>query len=36
LPVADVAWRVGYANAAKFARQFRRHTGINPSAWRSR
>jgi AraC family transcriptional regulator len=36
LPVADVAWRLGYANAAKFARQFRRHTGINPSAWRSR
>jgi AraC family transcriptional regulator len=35
LPVADVAWRVGYANAAKFARQFRRHTGVNPSAWRS-
>jgi AraC family transcriptional regulator len=36
LPVADVAWRLGYANAAKFARQFRRHTGVNPSAWRSR
>jgi AraC family transcriptional regulator len=36
LPVADVAWRLGYANAAKFARQFRRHTGLNPSAWRSR
>jgi AraC family transcriptional regulator len=36
LPVADVAWRLGYTNAAKFARQFRRHTGLNPSAWRSR
>ena len=36
LPVADVAWRIGYANAAKFARQFRHHTGLNPSAWRSR
>jgi AraC family transcriptional regulator len=31
LPVANVAWRLGYANAAKFARQFRRHTGVNPS-----
>jgi AraC family transcriptional regulator len=36
LPVADVAWQVGYANAAKFARQFRRYTGLNPGAWRSR
>jgi AraC family transcriptional regulator len=36
LPVADVAWRVGYANAAKFARQFRRSTGLNPSVWRQR
>jgi AraC family transcriptional regulator len=36
LPVADVAWRLGYANAAKFARQFRRATGVNPSAWRTR
>jgi AraC family transcriptional regulator len=36
LPVADVAWRLGYANPAKFARQFRRSTGMNPSAWRSR
>jgi AraC family transcriptional regulator len=36
LPVADVAWRLGYANPAKFARQFRRATGVNPSAWRLR
>ena len=36
LPVADIAWQVGYANAAKFARQFRRHAGVNPAAWRSR
>lgn len=35
LPIAEIAWRVGYANPAKFAAQFRRLTGTTPGAWRT-
>lgn len=35
LPIAEIAWRVGYANPAKFAAQFRKLTGSTPGAWRS-
>ena len=34
LPVAEIAWRVGYRNPAKFATQFRRLTGATPGEWR--
>lgn len=34
LPIAEIAWQVGYANPAKFAAQFRRRTGLTPGAWR--
>ncbi|GAA4222446.1 hypothetical protein GCM10022253_30970 [Sphingomonas endophytica] len=35
LPVTQVASRVGYANASKFAASFRRSHGIVPSRWRA-
>ncbi|ESY73784.1 AraC family transcriptional regulator [Mesorhizobium sp. M0051] len=34
LPIAEVAWRVGYSNPAKFAAQFRKLVGERPGAWR--
>lgn len=36
LPVAEVARRVGYSNASKFARAFSDCLHMNPSAWRER
>jgi AraC family transcriptional regulator, regulatory protein of adaptative response / methylphosphotriester-DNA alkyltransferase methyltransferase len=34
LPIAVVARRVGYAEPAQFAKAFRRHLGVVPSAYR--
>jgi anti-anti-sigma factor len=34
LPVADIARRVGYRQAAQFAKAFRRHHGVSPSGLR--
>jgi anti-anti-sigma factor len=34
LPVSEIAHRVGYRQAAQFAKAFRRHHGISPSALR--
>lgn len=34
LSVTEVAWRVGYENASKFAAAFRKHFGLPPSALR--
>lgn len=34
--LADVAERLGYADAAGFSRAFRRWTGLTPGAWRRR
>ena len=34
LPVAEVARRVGYRQAAQFAKAFRRHHGVSPSGLR--
>jgi AraC family transcriptional regulator of adaptative response / methylphosphotriester-DNA alkyltransferase methyltransferase len=34
LPVAEIANRVGYRQAAQFAKAFRRHHGLSPSALR--
>jgi anti-anti-sigma factor len=34
LPVAEVARRVGYRQGAQFAKAFRRHHGVSPSALR--
>ena len=36
LTVREVAHRVGYRQPAQFAKAFRRHHGISPSAYRSR
>lgn len=35
LPVAEVAYRVGYADAARFGQQFRRRMGTTPAAYRA-
>jgi AraC family transcriptional regulator of adaptative response / methylphosphotriester-DNA alkyltransferase methyltransferase len=34
--VREVAHRVGYRQPAQFAKAFRRHHGVSPSAYRSR
>jgi AraC family transcriptional regulator, regulatory protein of adaptative response / methylphosphotriester-DNA alkyltransferase methyltransferase len=34
LPISAVARRVGYAEPAQFAKAFRRHIGVVPSAYR--
>jgi AraC family transcriptional regulator len=34
LPVAEIAWRVGYENAARFTALFKRETGRTPGAVR--
>ncbi len=34
LPVTEIAARCGYADACHFARQFRKWTGLTPTAWR--
>jgi transcriptional regulator GlxA family with amidase domain len=34
LPIAAIARRVGYAEPAQFAKAFRRHVGVVPSAYR--
>jgi AraC-like DNA-binding protein len=36
LTVREVAHRVGYRQPAQFAKAFRRHKGLAPSAFRSR
>jgi AraC-like DNA-binding protein len=36
LTVRDVARRVGYRQPAQFAKAFRRHHGMSPSAYRTR
>jgi AraC-like DNA-binding protein len=35
LPVREVALRVGYRQPAQFAKAFRRHHGVSPSAFRA-
>jgi AraC family transcriptional regulator len=35
LPVAEIAWRVGYADVSRFARHFARQTGRTPAAFRA-
>jgi AraC-like DNA-binding protein len=34
LPVGDIARRVGYRQAAQFAKAFRRHHGVSPTGFR--
>ena len=36
LPVGDIARRVGYRQSAQFAKAFRAHHGMVPSAYRER
>ncbi|MDA3959842.1 MAG: AraC family transcriptional regulator [Planctomycetota bacterium] len=36
LTVQQVAWRVGFPDPLYFSRQFRRHAGLSPSAYRQR
>lgn len=35
-PIAEIAWRVGYADVSAFTRIFRSTTGITPGAYRKR
>ena len=35
LPVAEIAYRVGYADPARFGQQFRRRMGATPAAYRA-
>lgn len=34
LPVAEIAWRLGYSNQSHFTKLFRREVGVTPSAFR--
>lgn len=36
LPIAEIAWRMGYADATGFSHAFRRWTGLSPRAFRKR
>lgn len=35
LPVAEIAWRVGYQDVSRFGRHFARRNGVTPSAFRA-
>ncbi|MGL4239043.1 helix-turn-helix domain-containing protein [Tabrizicola sp.] len=35
LPVAEVAWRVGYGDLSRFGQHFKRHTGVTPGTYRA-
>ena len=35
LPIAEISYRLGYAEPANFCRAFRRWTGVSPARWRS-
>lgn len=35
LPVAEIAWRVGYQDVSRFGQHFRRQTGTTPAAFRA-
>ena len=35
LPLAEIAWRVGYGDVSRFGQHFRRQTGTTPGAWRA-
>ncbi|MEM6971167.1 MAG: AraC family transcriptional regulator [Pseudomonadota bacterium] len=35
LPVAEIAWRVGYGDASRFTSHFKRHAGLTPGAFRA-
>jgi AraC family transcriptional regulator len=36
LPIAEIAWRVGYQDVSRFTKLFRRHAGVTPGVWRGR
>ena len=35
LPVAEIAFRVGYEDVSRFGRAFKKHTGVTPAAFRA-
>jgi AraC family transcriptional regulator len=35
LPVAEIAYRVGYEDVSRFGQHFKRHTGATPGAFRA-
>ena len=36
IPVREIAFRVGYADAGYFSKVFKRHVGVTPSDYRNR
>ena len=34
LPIAEIAWQVGFSNTSHFTAQFRKQTGTTPAVWR--